>query len=219
MKKLIIIVSILVLSLAGCNDASNDKEASTAVNQNESTETTTELTTNKIIANTATVDENTTAEPITEPATTESSTTDKTDIETDSGAISNISLDFVDRDTYIPNGRTPQLLVDVILNNAEFYDTYSKRKTTLDKFRYEDYEEEFEIYEICVVDLDNDYINEIVVYPTFEAAVVFHYEDGTVYSFNRNYRGTKCISCLQWISQLSKTVVEAPKMKSVVPSM
>lgn len=103
-----------------------------------------------------------------------------------------INISFVDADTYIPNGRTPEALVDVILNNGEFINTTTNNNTTLSEFMYDD--NKFEIAQYCVVDLNGDNINEIIAYGKTESAVIFHYEAGNVYSFNRSFRGTKRIS-------------------------
>ena len=102
-----------------------------------------------------------------------------------------INISFIDADTYIPNGRTPEALVDVILNNGKFISTDNNTITTLSEFMYD--ENKFEIAQYCVVDLNGDNINEIVAYGKIESAVVFHYEAGNVYSFNRFFRETKRI--------------------------
>ena len=107
--------------------------------------------------------------------------------------------------SYQANGKTPQLMIDVILNDEEFifveldYSTKEKIATwskSLAEFNYEMYEFQNEPVEFGgyrVKDLDGDGYNEVILdIPTTET-LILHYEDNEVYGFSYPWLGIKKI--------------------------
>lgn len=107
---------------------------------------------------------------------------------------------------YMPNGKTSQLLIDVLINNGQFtfvqMDYPSTEKIaawskTLSTFNYEIdqfWDEPVEFGKYRVVDLDGDGYNEIIIDIPSTEALILHYEDDEVYGFMYPWLGVKTIS-------------------------
>ncbi|MBQ2981415.1 MAG: M56 family metallopeptidase [Lachnospiraceae bacterium] len=113
----------------------------------------------------------------------------------------------MDKSTYEPNGKTPQLLKDVVLSKAEFTfvetelileenNDYTSKKIAewpmlLSKFNYRvNYfdDEVLPIDSYCVIDLNEDGYNEILLHHPV-GWLILHYEDNKVYGFHYFERG------------------------------
>lgn len=109
-----------------------------------------------------------------------------------------------DTSAYIPNGKTPQLLVDVLRKNAEFTLVYTEynmdtlcdekkveRDTKLSDYVHRKAQEEdmlVELGEYRVVDMDVDGYNEVIANVPSQMVLLFHYEEGEVYAYEMPWR-------------------------------
>lgn len=108
--------------------------------------------------------------------------------------------------SYTPNGDTPKLLKDVILNDAEFCWVYEDSATgensynkemTLSKYNYNELnfsDNPVELGDYRVVDLDGDGYNEVIIDIPPGMALILHYEAEHVYGFAYSWRGIASIS-------------------------
>lgn len=172
------------LMLVSCNDKTKN-ELSVSDKMSEKV-TSQDMTTKKTATDT----------PIIEEATTEKI------FEEEITKVTEIDDTYI----YIPNGKTPQLLIDVLLSDAEFtfvqMDYPSTEKIaawskTLSTFNYEIdqfWDEPVEFGKYRVVDLDGDGYNEIIIDIPSTEALVLHYEDDEVYGFMYPWLGVKTIS-------------------------
>ena len=102
--------------------------------------------------------------------------------------------------SYIPNGRTPQLLLDVFLEDEEFIwvemtanedERPPSRQMKLSKYNYRGgvfYEEPVRLGRYRVVDIDGDGYNEVILDVVPEEVIIFHYENDKVYGYVENWR-------------------------------
>lgn len=152
------------------------------------------------------VEETTTSEINTEQQTTEE-TTEEQSTEEATDIVEPLISEVVDKSEYKPNGKTPQLLKDVVLSKAEFtfvetelvieenLDFTSKkiaeRPMLLSKFNYWINQFEDEVLPIDrygVIDLNEDGYNEILLHHPV-GWLILHYEDNKVYGFHYFERG------------------------------
>lgn len=101
---------------------------------------------------------------------------------------------------YIPNGCTPQLLIDVFINDESFIyveeDSYND-SIKVDEFKkmsdlnyYDESEDELLKYgPYRVVDLDGDVYNEVITDIPSKEALILHFEDDKVYGYVYPWRG------------------------------
>ena len=120
--------------------------------------------------------------------------------------------EVIDKSTFKPNGKTPQLLKDVLLSKAEFTfvetelvfeenhnhtsKKLSERPMLLSKFNYWVNQFDDEVVAIDsyrVFDLDEDGYNEIVLHLLGNSKLILHYEDNKVYGFMYFDRGIEAI--------------------------
>lgn len=191
MKKYIIIVLVCMFALVGCNKKT-EKHIIPKDNLTVSEKETEETSSQELITETLTTDETTTKETTTEKSTTEqpATTVEKfTDVP------------HVDESVYKPNGKTPQLMKDVLLSKAEFTFVETKPYTNekvatwsmvLSEFNY--WVDRFDdmvvaIYDYRVFDLDEDGYNEVMITLRGNNNLILHYEDNKVYGFMYADRG------------------------------
>lgn len=105
-----------------------------------------------------------------------------------------------DVNIYMPNGRTPQLLLDVILEDKEFVwvemkageeEGLASRPMRLSEYNYRGglfYKEPVKLGSYRVVDLDGDGYNEVIVEVVPDEVIIFHYENDKVYGYVDNWR-------------------------------
>jgi len=105
---------------------------------------------------------------------------------------SNMYMGFVPKDEYIPNGETPQELIEVIQGTRKFVNTDDdNREIYMSELMRDSLP--FRPDRYMIADLDSDGYNEIMVSGLPESNEFFHYEDGVVYGYRFNYRGSKDI--------------------------
>lgn len=179
------ILLVCTLVFGGCD---NDKEKmvteqETALQEQERTECTTQ--------------KQTTAQKSTEQQSSEQTTVD----------IEPLISQLIDKATFKPNGKTPQLLKDVLFSKAEFtfvetelvYEEnhnhtskkLSERPMLLSKFNYwfdQFVDEVVPIDMYRIYDLDGDGYNEVVLHNP-GGWLILHYEDNKVYGFRYFERG------------------------------
>lgn len=81
------------------------------------------------------------------------------------------------------NGHTHQLLIDVLLRNAEFIDTDNGGKVTkLSEYKLTD-ESNYIVKFYSVLDVDKDGYNEVFIRQRNDTYIVFKYENNEVYSY------------------------------------
>ncbi len=84
---------------------------------------------------------------------------------------------------YNINGNTHQLLIDVLLRNAEFIDTDNGGKVTkLSEYKLAD-ESDYMVKYYSVLDVDKDGYNEVFIRQRNNTYTVFKYEGNKVYSY------------------------------------
>ncbi len=181
MKKVSVTLLIVgVIFLVGCVN-SHKKHTDNSVVQ---------TSTMKEISSQKTTDELTTEQSTTKASATEESSSDQ--------SISSVEVreeQVIDPAVYVPNGKTPQLMKDVLLSKVEFTFVETEWGTTdkiatysmlLSKYNY--WVDSFsdvivEIYDYRVIDLDGDGYNEVILELTGNNDLILHYEDNTVYGF------------------------------------
>lgn len=143
----------------------------------------------------------------TEQTTTPDKPTEQQSTEETTEKIEPLIPEVIDKSTFKPNGKTPQLLKDVVLSKAEFtfvetelvhaenHDITSKkiseRPMLLSKYNYfVNYfdDEVMHIDAYHVYDLDEDGYNEIILHNP-GGWLILHYEDNKVYGFRYFERG------------------------------
>lgn len=151
-------------------------------------------------------EEQTSSEQTTEKQSNEETTQQQT-IEQITEKVEPLISQLMDKSTFKPNGKTPQLLKDVLLSNAEFtfvetelvYEEnhnhtskkLSERPMLLSKFNYwfdQFVDEVVPIDMYRVYDLDEDGYNEVVLHNP-GGWLILHYEDNKVYGFRYFERG------------------------------
>lgn len=93
--------------------------------------------------------------------------------------------------SYVPNGKTPEEIVKVVLDGVEYcrvYEDYTEDEILSD--------EVLKIERYRVVDLDNDGYNEVILDADTigNNVILLHYEDGVVYGYEKGWRSTSSIS-------------------------
>lgn len=93
--------------------------------------------------------------------------------------------------SYVPNGKTPEEIIKVVLDGAQYVRVYEK-STENEVLN----DEVLEIERYRVVDLDNDGYNEVVLYEDNigNSVMILHCEDGIVYGYEMPYRSCPRIS-------------------------
>ncbi len=177
-KKYLVLLLIVVLALVGCNRNSLEE---TATAKKDELSTQEPISSNFDLNSTLLDDVVTNYE---EPTTV---------IETDTAS------------AYIPNGETSQLMIDVLLNDAEFtfvqFDEYSIEKVatynkTLSTFDFklgEFQEEPVEFGDYRVVDMNGDGLNEVIIDVSSIEALILYIDEGQPYGFIYPWRGVKRI--------------------------
>ena len=181
MKKKTVLTLMLAGTLALCACSGN------AIQNSQSTEQKSEVV-------------DTSKDSETEISTTENSETDygnavKIDVSKLSEEYGNLYKNIyegrVSKETYVPNGITPQEIKDVITGEGRFVNTDDNNKEIyLSELRREDRDMDFKPRDYMLVDLDLDGYNELMVSGLPESTEIFHYEDGVVYGYEFNYRAT-----------------------------
>lgn len=93
--------------------------------------------------------------------------------------------------SYVPNGKTPEEIIKVVLDGAEYVRVYEE--STENEILND---EVLELERYRVVDLDNDGYNEVILYVDNigHSAMILHCEDGVVYGYEMPYRSCSIIS-------------------------
>ena len=206
------------LFFTGCN---NDKEneiteqETTSQEQEDTEQIMLQQTTEHQTTEHQTIEQQTTKQKMTEQTTEKQSneeTTQQQTTEQITEKVEPLISQLMDKSTFKPNGKTPQLLKDVLLSNAEFtfvetelvYEEnhnhtskkLSERPMLLSKFNYWVNQFDDEVVAIDsyrVFDLDQDGYNEIVLYLLGNSKLILHYEDNKVYGFMYFDRGIEAI--------------------------
>ena len=180
---LLVFVSIFLIACNGANSKRTEEQQTTSKQAEiPSEESSSEESTKKEI---------TTGESTTEQSTTEQIT--KGEELTD--------VPHVDKSIYKPNGKTPQLMKDVLLSKAEFTFVETKPYTNekvatwsmvLSEFNY--WVDRFNdmvvaIYDYRVFDLDEDGYNEVMITLRGNNNLILHYEGNKLYGFMYPERG------------------------------
>ena len=176
---LLVFVSIFIVA---CNGANNKR-----TEEQQTTSKQTEISSEESSSEESTREEITTGETTAEqPTTTVEKFTD---------------VPHVDESVYKPNGKTPQMMKDVLLSKAEFTFVETKPYTNekvatwsmvLSEFNY--WVDCFDdmvvaIYDYRVFDLDEDGYNEVMITLRGNNNLILHYEDNKVYGFMYADRG------------------------------
>ncbi len=154
---------------------------------------------------TSSIQENSSQETTSDESIIDEPTSEKTSSEQSTSSVGVPEAQIIDSSVYVPNGKTPQLMKDVLLSRAEFtfveteWGTHKKIATwsmMLSKFNY--WVDRFddmivEIYDYRVIDLDGDGYNEIVLELTGNNDLILHYDDNKVYGFMYYDRGMQYI--------------------------
>ncbi len=162
-----------------CSNANSRK-----IEEQETTSKQEERYSEKVSSEETTSEKQTTDELTTEKVNVEKTATTETDAES----------------TYIPNGSTPQLLIDVLLNDEEFVYVeaeYSNGNALVEESKrmselnyYDEYQDELLEYgPYRVVDLDGDGYNEVITDIPSKEALILHFEDDKVYGYVYPWRG------------------------------
>lgn len=202
-KTKLMILLACTLFFSGCE---NDKEKmvteqKTTLQEQERTECTTQQQTT----------EQKSTEQTTEKQSNEETTQQQT-TEQITEKVEPLRSQLMDKSAFKPNGKTPQLLKDVLFSKVEFtfvetelvfaenQDITSKKiaewPMLLSKFNYWVNQFDDEVVAIDsyrVFDLDEDGYNEIVLYLLGNSKLILHYEDNKVYGFMYFDRGIEAI--------------------------
>ena len=201
----LIILLVCTLFFSGCD---NNKERmvaerETTLQEQERTERTTQQQTTK---------QKTTEQQSTEQQSSEQQSTEQQSSEQTTVDVEPLISQLMDKSTFKSNGKTPQLLKDVLFSKAEFtfietelvyaenHNITSKKiaewPMLLSKFNYWVNQFDDDVVAIDsyrVFDLDEDGYNEIVLYLLGNSKLILHYEDNKVYGFMYFDRGIEAI--------------------------